>query len=74
MRLGRPYVRQVPPPPVRKAPGVHVSVVSPREQSNVFQHIGQQRGQSNAGRSPAGMGSAGGMGSGGGMGGGVPAR
>jgi hypothetical protein len=66
--LGRTYPRQLQPPPPRKAPRVYVSIVSPRQSSNVFQHIGQQRGQSNAGRSGGGMGSAGGMGSGGGMG------
>jgi len=67
-------VRQVPPPPQRKAPGVYVSVVSPQQQqSNVFQHIGQ-RGQSNGGRGAGGMGNTGGMGTGGGMGSGFPGR
>jgi hypothetical protein len=78
--LGRTYPRQLPPPPVRKAPRVYVSVVSPRQSSTVFQRVGQQRGQSNFGRSggsmgsAGGMGSTGGMGSAGGMGGGFPAR
>jgi hypothetical protein len=73
-QLGRPFVRQVPPPPQRKAPGVYVSVVSPQQQqSNVFQHIGQ-RGQSNGGRGGGGMGNMGGMGTGGGMGSGFPGR
>ena len=76
LQLGRPFTRQVPPPPVRKSPRVYVSVVSPQRQpSNVFQHIGQ-RGQSN-GRSAGGtggMGNGGGMGTGGGMGSGFPSR
>jgi hypothetical protein len=75
-QLGRPFTRQVPPPPVRKSPRVYVSVVSPQQQpSNVFQHIGQ-RGQSN-GRSAGGMGgmgNGGGPGTGGGMGSGFPSR
>jgi hypothetical protein len=61
-QLGRPFPRQIPPPPARKAPRVYVSVVSPRQSSTVFQHVGQQRMQSNAGQR------------GGGMGGGFPAR
>jgi len=73
-QLGRPFTRQVPPPPVRKAPQVYVSVVSPQQQqSNVFQHIGQ-RGQSGAGRGVGGMGNTGGMGTGGGMSNGLQAR
>src|SRR4029077_17948902 len=75
-QLGRPFTRQVPPPPLHKSPRVYVSVVSPQQQpSNVFQHIGQ-RGQSN-GRSGGGMGGMGngsGLGTGGGMGSGVPSR
>jgi hypothetical protein len=68
-QLGRPFIRQVPPPPPRKSPQVHVSVVSPRQSSNVFQHIGQQRGQSGGGRSTGGFGGTGGVGNTGGMGG-----
>ena len=74
-QLGRPCIRQVPPPPPRKSPQVYVSVVSPQQSSsNVFQHIGQQqRGQSGGGA--GGFGGSGGMGSmgtGGGMGSGFP--
>jgi hypothetical protein len=54
--LGRAWPRQIPPPPPRKAPRVYVSVVSPRQSSTVFQHIGQQRTQSNAGHGGSGMG------------------
>ena len=64
-QLGRPYIRGVPPPPPRKSPQVHVSVVSPQKSSsNVFQHIGQQ-----GGRGTGGFGGSGGLGTGGGMGG-----
>jgi len=72
LHLGRTFPRQLPPPPPRKSPQVYVSIVSPRQSSNVFQHIGQQ-GSSNGGRGTGGMGSAGGMGNGG-MSGGFPAR
>ena len=44
----------MPPPPVRPAPRVYVSVVSPRQSSTVFQHIGR-RTQSNVGRGTGGM-------------------
>jgi hypothetical protein len=54
--LGRTYPRQMAPPPARQAPRVYVSIVSPRQSSTVFQHIGQQRTQSNAGRGTGGMG------------------
>jgi hypothetical protein len=50
-------------------------VVSPQQSSsNVFQHIGQQGGQSGAGRSGGGFGGTGGMGTGGGMGSGFQNR
>jgi hypothetical protein len=80
-QLGRPYIRGVPPPPPRKSPQVHVSVVSPQQSSsNVFQHIGQQRGRGTGGfgggggMGGMGTGGMGGMGTGGGMGSGFPAR
>ena len=68
--LGRTYPRQLPPPPPRKSPRVYVSIIPPRQPSNVFQHIGRSNGTRGAG----GVGNAGGMGNAGGTSGGFPAR